>query len=301
VPNGESPDLEATRKLVGDRSGGEAELTELKDLLADWDYVTPKTRTPTGEDVERSGAALLFNAMMVYLIRDTFADEFAEIGYYSSGYFDVPLKSQLFSRVLIWMLESPEEAVTWDSQVGDVLVFDDMGTGETTETRTYQLVSALLKAKDRLAGEREFATVFGRKIDSPNSSNPEDWVWGNVHGLKLDGMLPFGQSLYQQPSEGLPFYPRGGGEFAVSPCDHGYDDFNFTCGSGSSLRMIHDMDPDDPTTYNAIPGGYSMDPDDESFMSEFDRWQEANPRKIETDPAKLEENGAEQVVYGAGR
>ena len=193
VPNGESPDLKAIRKLVEGRTDGEAELVELKDLLDEWDYVTPKTRNPTGEDVKRSGAALLFNSMMVYLIRDTFADEFKEIGYYRSGHFDVPLSSQLFSRVLIWMLETPEEAVTWDSTVGDVLVFDDMRTDKTTETRLYQLVSAMLKAKDRLASGQTFATVFGRAIDSPNSSNPEDWVWGNVHGLKLDGMLPFGQ------------------------------------------------------------------------------------------------------------
>jgi penicillin amidase len=264
----------------------------LLELLRGWNYEAPGTRTPTGEQVEQSAATALFNLSMVYLIRRTLGDELGEIGWFSGGTFDGPYGNQLLPRALIFLLERTDEAATYDESIGDSWVFDDMSTTGTTETRLTPLVMSVLDARDRLASEEPLATHFGREIPSPNSGDPEDWVWGKMHGLRLSGIFPSeGSSSYARPAEGLPFYERPGGEFAVSPCNHGYDDTDFTCTSGSSLRMIHQMNADgESVTYNAIPGGYSGVPGSETYLSEMQRWQNANPRKIETDRDVLEQN-----------
>lgn len=304
VPESVAPDLGDARRLVEEREQGEEELAELRDLLDGWDYQSPGTREPTGEDARRSAAATLFNTTMVYLVRGTFGDEFRALDRYRSGKLDVPFAEHLVARVLIWALENPREAETYDEEVGDVLLFDDMETDDRTETRFFQIVRALFRAKDRLASDDELGERFGRPIPSPGSADPEDWVWGNVHGARLESLLPLGKGEYQRPTadevDGLPFYPRPGGQFAVSPCNPGYGDFDFTCSSGSSLRMVHDMDPEEPVTYNALPGGYSMNPEDETYMSEFDLWQTPpEPRRLETDPEAVREDARSVQTYGA--
>src|SRR5699024_7872458 len=156
------------------------------------------------------------------------------------------------------------------------------------------LVEAVVRAADRFAASAPLTTIWGRNVPSPASSNYQDWVWGQMHGLRLGRLLPLQSPAFQKPdaARGLPFYERPGGEFSVSPCAHGYDDFDFTCNSGSALRMIHVMNPAGPVTYNAIPGGYSADPENSSFMSEMERWNRGEPRKIEDERAALEANGA---------
>jgi acyl-homoserine lactone acylase PvdQ len=168
------------------------------------------------------------------------------------------------------------------------------------ETRQTLLVWALLEGRDRLTSGQNLTEIWGRAIPSPGSSDPSDWVWGKMHGLRLDGLVPFGQTPFQRPTSerGLPFYERPGGQFAVTPCDHGYNDFNFTCTSGSSLRMVHEMDPSGPVTYNALPGGYSSDPASPYFASEVEMWNRAEPRKLEDDRATLEQNSDDITVYG---
>lgn len=295
IPDSEAPDLGALRDQI---DGRESVLQELLTLLRDWDYEAPGTRSPTGEQVDQSAATALFNMSMVYLTRRVLGDELGQIGWFSGGSFDGPYGNQLLTRALIFLLERPEEAATYDESIGDSWVFDDMET-ETTETRLTPLVMALLDAKDRFASDEPLAMHFDREIPSPNSGDPADWVWGEMHGLRLEGTLPQTQnSNYSRPKTGLPFYPRPGGEFAVSPCNHGFDDTDFTCTGGSSLRMVHRMSDDgESVTYNAVPGGYSGVPGTDTYMSEFQRWQNANPRKLETDPNALRDDARQVETY----
>lgn len=289
VDASERPELKRARMRVKKRFGGEAELKAIKKLLEEWDYVTPGTRNPTGEDADRSAAALLFNVAMVNLIARTLGDEFAAIGRYKNGRFDLPYSSVLLPRVMVWALEHPEEAQTYDSDLGDTLLFDDMGTTDRTETRLTVLFEAVAEARAVLGSNQVLDRELDRKIRAPDSTDPADWIWGNHHGLTLGSLLPIGD--FARPETGLPFFPRGGGEFAVSPCNHGNNDYDFTCGSGSSLRMVHDMNPEGPVTYNAVPGGYSMNPQHDDYFSEFDLWQKAQPRKLETDFSVLRQSG----------
>lgn len=293
----DDPELQELRAEI---AGRETELAQMRDLLASWDFESPGTREPSGEDVDRSAAAALFNTSMVYLIDDAFADEFTEIGFYRGGRFRLPSSSQILVRSLVYLLDNRESAQTYRESYGDSTVFDDMGTADTVETRQTLLVRAVLAGLDRLASGQILAEVFGREIPSPASANPADWVWGEMHGLRLDGLLPIPGGGFQRPTadRGLPFYERPGGQFAVTPCDHNYDDFNFTCSSGSSLRMLHDMNPDGPVTYNAVPGGYSGDPSSPFYDSEVEIWNRAEPRKLEDDRATLEANASSIDVYG---
>jgi penicillin G amidase len=296
VDDTDHPELQAVRAEV---SGQETALAELRDLLDDWDYMAPATRTPSGEDVQRSAAATLFNTTMVYLLDDVYADEFREAGLYSNGRFTMPMSAQLLVRSLVHLLDEADQSQTWDETLGDSVIFDNLDTDEA-ETRLTHLVLPLLEARSRLASGQTLAEIWGRPIDSPASNNPEDWVWGNMHGLRLDSLFPVGQAPFRRPSteRGLPFYERPGGQFAVSPCDHGYNNFNFTCSSGSSLRMIHDMDPSGPVTYNAVPGGYALDPSSPYYDSEVEIWNRAEPRKLEDDWDTLRQDADDVTVYG---
>jgi penicillin amidase len=292
----DDPELQTLR---ADIAGRETTLAELRTLLSEWDFESPATREPTGDDIDRSAAASLFNASMVFLLPEVYADELSEVGLYSNGRFTLPSSTQVLIRSLVHLLDETEQTQTYDASVGDSIIFDDMAT-EMTETRQTSLVRALLAGRDRLASGQNLAEVWGREIPSPGSGDPTDWVWGEMHGLRLDGLVPFAQAPFQRPSSerGLPFYERPGGQFAVSPCDHGYNNFNFTCTSGSSLRMVHDMDPSGPTTFNAVPGGYSGDPSSPYFDSEVEMWNRAEPRKLEDDRATLEQNADDVTVYG---
>ncbi|MFW5966255.1 MAG: penicillin acylase family protein [Persicimonas sp.] len=297
VPDDAAPDLAELRAEVDGREG---DLQELRDLLDDWDYQAPATREPEGEDVTRSAAAALFNGAMQHVIDGVYADEFDEIGFYAAGNFQLPSSTQVLTRSLVHLLEADDEAQTYDDQVGDSLIFDDLETEDVVETRLTHLVTSLLKTRDRYADSQRLASVWDRDIDSPASSDPNDWVWGEMHGLSLEALIPFGQDQFRRPTEerGLPFYERPGGQFAVSPCDHGYNNYDFTCSAGSSLRMVHEMDPDGPTTYNAIPGGYTTDPSDPYYDSEVEIWNDADPRRIETDRDALEDQADDVTVFG---
>lgn len=275
------------------------DLTSYRDLLDIWDYASPATRAPTGADVGRSAAASLFNAAMVRLLKNVYADEFDRLGFYREGAFEFSGATQVLVRSILYLLEHPEDAQTYDETVGDSSIFDDLGTPDLSETRVSALVDSVVQAADRFERDDVLTEALGRPIPSPGSRNTVDWIWGKMHGLVLDALVPTSSTDFQmpQPERGLPFYERGGGEFSVNPCPHGYNDFNFSCATGAAMRMIHDMNPNNPVTYNAIAGGYSGDPESPYFMSEFQMWQRGEARKLEDEPDVLDANGAAITVY----
>ena len=278
-------DLAAIRAEI---AGQEAELAELRDLLDGWDYSAPKSRSPMGADATASAAETLFSVATVYALRHTYGDELALVDRYDNGDWDIPQFGDIMPRSLLFLLESPADALTWDEDSQDVAIFDDLNTPGVVETRLTILVRALLDARTRLGANTPFGSRFSRDIPSPNSTDPADWVWGNLHGLALSPLLPFVGADWQRPAAGLPFYERQGGQLAVTPCNHGFDDFDFVCGSGSSLRMVHDMDPAGPRTWNASPGGTVADPASEFFDNQIAPWQEGTPMLMRWDRADIE-------------
>ncbi len=291
-----APDLASIRDEI---DGREAELAELRDLLDAWDFAAPASRQPSGDDVLRSSAATLFNVTMVYLFRNVLGDEMERLDlYHPNGVWMMPQASQILTRALVFLLDHPEEAYSYDEEVGDSLYFDDMDNDDVIETRLTMLVRSVLQARDRLADASTFGSRLGRDIEGPQSDDPDDWIWGNLHGLYLDGFFPGIEPALARPESGRPFFERPGGTFSVSPCGNGYLHFNFTCGSGSALRMVHDLSPDGPVTYNAIPGGASENPNSPHFDDQIERWNAAEPYRLIDDRDELE-GSATHEVFGA--
>ena len=293
----DSAELVALRDEI---EGEEESLEEMRDLLAGWDFAAPAEREPTGDDIDRSSAAILFNTAAVYTLRNVYGDEMAQLGYYHNGLWMLPRMSQILTRSLVFLLDETEEAVSYDEEIGDSIYFDDMDDEDITQTRVTMLVRSVLQARERLATAAGWGARFGRDIEGPESDDPQDWIWGEFHGLSLDGFFPGIEGAFQRPESGRPFFSRPGGTFSVSPCGNGYGNFNFTCTSGSSLRMVHDLDPDGPVTYNAIPGGASEDPDSPHFDDQIERWNQADPYLLIDDRDELEDVATKEIFENEG-
>ncbi|AWV88883.1 penicillin acylase family protein [Bradymonas sediminis] len=274
-------------------------LVEYRDLLDAWDYAAPATRSPTGPDRGRSAAASLFNAAMVELLKAVYADEFDKLGYFAAGEFRFAGASQLLIRSLVYLLEQPEAAQTYDPSLRDSRIFDDLRTPNLDETRLSALVHSVVRAADRFARSAALGEALGRAIPSPGSASYSDWVWGRMHGVALAASLPTPSDTYARPgaSARQPFFGHGGAEFSIKRCPHGFNDFNFSCDTGAAVRMLHVMNAGDSVSYIAIPGGYSGDPASPFYMSEFDGWRGAPARKVEINENLLDANGAGTIVY----
>jgi penicillin G amidase len=303
----DDPELAAMRLEF---AGELAALTELQQLLAGWDFQAPATQTPTGDDIARSAATTLFNVAMVYLYREVYADELRQVGLASaSGELSFPQISQILTRSILFLLESPEEAQTKNADGiisnsangivrGDSWLFDNLDTADVVEGRRTMLIRALVKGRDRLASSANFGTYDMRDIASPRSADWRSWVWGKLHGLRLDGLTPLEPETFFRPKTGTtPFVARGGGEHAVSPCNHGYNDFNMTCGSGSSLRMVHVLDPAGPTTWNVIPGGASADPASPHYDDQLEDWNNNKAHELLWDEAAIKTAATATVEF----
>src|SRR5690606_11842482 len=114
-----------------------------------WDYTVPATRAPAGPDIIRSAAASLFNAAMVNLLDAVFADEFEQLGPYSPRGLQFAGATQLLTRSLIFLLETPESAQTFDATTDDSSIFDNLHTPNFTETRLTALVNSVVLAAQR--------------------------------------------------------------------------------------------------------------------------------------------------------
>jgi penicillin amidase len=305
----DDPELAEMRAVFATET---VELTKLRDLLKSWDYMAPATQTPTDDDVVRSAATTLFNVAMVFLYREVYADELRSLGYVApTGELTFPQISQILTRSILFLLEQPEAAQTRNpdgvvSNVGgtitrgDSWLFDDMDTATIVEGRRTMLIRSLLLARDRLASQAAFGEYDMRPIASPRSQDWRTWVWGKLHGLRLAGLTPLEPDTFFRPKTGAtPFFERPGGEFAVSPCNHGYDNFNMTCGSGSSLRMVHILDPAGPKTWNVIPGGASADPAAAHYDDQLANWNANQAHELLWDEAAIKTAAASTVEFTA--
>jgi penicillin amidase len=303
----DDPELTAMRlEFAGDT----AALTELRTLLAGWDFRAPGATAPAGPLANSSAAAALFNVAMVYLYREVYADELRLVGLAdASGNLSFPQVSQILTRSILFLLEQPEDAQTKNAAGvvsnaaagivrGDSWLFDDLDTEAVTEGRRTMLVRALLQARARLGSDTPFGAANAVDIPSPRSTDWRTWVWGKLHGLRLEGLTPLEPETFYRPNAGpLPFLSRGGGEHAVSPCNHGYNDFNMTCGAGSSLRMVHVLDPAGPKTWNVIPGGASADPASPHYDDQVANWNANQAHELLWDKAAVEAASTSSVEF----
>jgi penicillin amidase len=70
-----------------------------------------------------------------------------------------------------------------------------------------------------------------------------------------------------------------------------------TCGAGSSLRMVHVLDPAGPKTWNVIPGGASADPASPHYDDQVANWNANQAHELLWDKAAVEAASTSSVEF----
>lgn len=258
---GTHPELTAVADAFAD---GAATAELFYDLLSAWSFEAEDGLwgEPTADDRAAASATSAFNFWFTAIVQAAFFDELDAAPGLGVGDADL-------TRALQLLLEAPEAAVTYDESTGESALWDDLGTSEVVESSAYILALALFTANE------ELAEAFG-------SSDPEDWLWGQVHYRRFDHQVPdisdFAEgesSLYDwpQPDEGNGVgYPRPGDNHNVDACHGGTTNYNYRCGGGAVLRFVVELDPDGIRSWNAIPGGQVHDHDSPHFRDLLDEY-----------------------------
>ena len=259
---GTHPDLTA---VVADAGvDGINALTNMRDRLAAWTSAeTPAAAedNPTAAEIADSVASSLFNTTMTRLTHLAFDDETALI--------DENPGSQHIARALITAIVAPDTMATYDANISDTVLWDDLNTAEL-ETRDERIVRAALSALEWL--ETRFAT-----------DDMEQWRWGWLHTIRFEdmfglaGMDPsldvfsiplFGDATYPDG------FPRHGDMFVVDASNFSmWGETDYSYGSGPSQRLVAEMGPDGPRAWNSLPGGQHHDPEGIHHADEAELWR----------------------------
>lgn len=232
-------------------------LTTALDRLRDWKGSTPSGvdadyRTDGGPDqaeIDASIACSIFHAFYPRFMNKVLGDEAAQ---YGAG-----LGTSAKTRAIIFLLETPDDAVTGDA------LFDDVTTADVVETRDQLLLEALAEGLAFLASSDAF-----------DSDDMSQWRWGELHGMRI-------QDLFGQFAD-APFitrgpYPRGGGNFVVDASGHGSSGTGFIYGSGPQMRFVAELRPEGVRAWNGLPGGQSDDVGDPHYEDLLQLWLRNEP------------------------
>lgn len=230
---------------------GKTQYSELSALLSGWQqrgFRAAAGRAPaseTGQTGPDAAATALFNVWLSFFTDRFLGDELSAMGYDS-----IPNSDQFLTRGMLLILNRPEDAATYDAGIGDSVLFDDLDTVNTTETREDIILAAL-----------DDAVAWLSSSDGLDTSDPSQWRWGSIHTLTLSNLL--GVDSYDIPTDSDPDYPGGfprhGDNFTVDVANWGVQGQDFNYGSGSSFRVIIEAVPGDFHMWMAFPGGASGD------------------------------------------
>jgi penicillin amidase len=236
---------------------------------------------PAGE-VTDSIAASIFNASMLQVVKFAFGDETDAIGRRPSG--------GNTAKVLQWAILDPQRLATYDAQIGDTVLWDDLTTAAVKETRDAQIVRGML------AG---LAVLKGKLGD-----DVKQWQWGKLHTVKFEALVPAvsGDSEVTIPRPGdakFPDgFPRGGDNFGVDASNFGmWNPEKFAYGSGPVQRLVVEMTKDGPRIWNALPGGQSFDPDSKHHADEAELWRRNQATPIFFTEPDVKEHGETTVTF----
>jgi penicillin amidase len=237
-----------------------ARLEVLRDLLEGWSFEAEGRPWDVLDEAGRldAGATSLFNFWFVALVHELLDDEWEA----AEG---LRLGDQTTSKAVLFLLESPTEAATYDEAKGDSALWDDLRTVDIEEDRDAILVRALRVAEQKLV------ETFAR-------SSPDVWNWGLVHHRTFNSIIPdiaggVSPLTLPQPVNGdTTPYPRGGDNYTVDACNGGVFDYSFGCGGGAIMRFLVELDPEGVRSYNAQPGGQVWDNNSPHFSDLLDIW-----------------------------
>ncbi|AUX42304.1 uncharacterized protein SOCE26_037340 [Sorangium cellulosum] len=212
---------------------------------------------PPASEVEDSIAAMIFNMSTLQLVPLAFGDESTALGAHPG--------SAAIASVLQWAILTPQQLATFDPDLGDTVLWDDLATPDT-ESRDERIVRAMLQAVAALR-DRLGADMAG-------------WQWGRLHTIRFASQVPMlaGGSPVTLPTEDDPEFPGGfprpGDNFGVDAANPGmWDSDPFDYGSGAVQRVVVEMTPDGPRAWNALPGGQHFDPESPHHADEAEHWR----------------------------
>ncbi len=258
--HGTHPDLES---VVSQASIHHLDMLEIMgDRLAGWSTYLAESAVegdPGEEEIANSIAATLFNATLTRLAHFTLDDEISRIG--------VRPGSSAAARTLQFAVNEPQRLATYDQDLNDTVLWDDLDT-EEKETRDEIMVKAALSALRWL--EDHFATA-----------DMKQWRWGELHTVRFEDLLglnAFGQDIFSIPPRDDPNYPNGfprhGDNFSVDACSYGiWNETSYSYSHGPSQRLVVELTPDGPIAINAIPGGNQHDPALPHHADEAEYWR----------------------------
>jgi len=268
---GTHADLEDAVDAIGDAMD---DVAAARDRLMAWEFDTPAAveGSPDADTIAESVAASIFNVTYGHLMRLTLDDE---LDWHGNGMLDgSPRRSSAVATAMYLMVNDPTRLVSFSEDydpdgdgVGDSVFWDDLAT-EEEESKDERILRAVAAALEWL-GERFESTEM------------EDWRWGQLHTLQLDAIVPvslIGMDPLSIPTPDDEMFPNGfprhGDRDVVDASNFG--DFNFEqidYGSGPQQRLVVEMTPEGPVAVNAFPGGNSEDPDSQFHRNEMELWR----------------------------
>jgi penicillin amidase len=252
--------------------------------LASWSYEADDglIGEVTPERIQDSAATALFNFWTARVIERAFDDERAAAPALSPS-------SQQWVKALLWIVNHPEQAATYDQETGQSALWDDMGT-EARETRGQVMLLSLFDAVEQLE------EAFG-------SPDPMDWRWGRLHNRTFESLLPSlggGVSPFTlpQPEEAYPEgYPRSGDNFNVDACNGGLGGTDYSCGGGAIMRFLVELDPAGVRSFNAQPGGQVWDPDSPHFRDTLEVWLNDQRYQVRFHPDQVAQGNQSHLLF----
>lgn len=234
-----------------------ARLSDARARLMAWTLETPHGVGATdATEVADSIATTIFNASITRIIPLAFGDEMAAL--------DMGGPTSESARLLEWSMNEPMRLYSYESAISDTVLWDDLATADTVETKEEIVIRGVLAGLDFLT-ER-----LGEDV--------AEWRWGRLHTVRFTTVVPSLSStdILSIPASNDETYPNGfprhGDWGNVDPGNFGlWNTTSFSFGSGASQRLVVEMTPDGPLAFNAIPGGQSIDPnsphkDDEAML-----------------------------------
>ncbi len=246
------PLLEAMEAAKDETSGATMyvtpETTAAVALLKDWNIQAPSGvgADDGSEEALSAASAAVMNVFATYLVENALGDEKLN-----------KMNDHLIARLLLRMIESPEQMMTWDATLAQSRLWDDRTTDAQVETQTQIMARSLAQTVQWLT-ER-----FG-------SADHAAWRWGTLHTLKLKHNLA---PVYDIPApDVLPDgFPRHGDMFALDAAHPGLKDRDFSYNHGPAIR--HVMELVDPVTRRgAVPGGQNEDPREDHYSDQMEDW-----------------------------
>jgi penicillin amidase len=230
------------------------------DALSQWQYTCPtgldgSDPSSSGDSMDADEAAesigcTAFHAVLYSLAYAALGDDIADADAASPS--TVALTDRSDVHLVVRALKDPASLSSGD------LIWDDVSTTDTIETRDETLLVALGIAAGKLA----------------ETGLPNQWRWGRVHTFSLRSIYDaFGVTTYNVGP-----YAAPGGLYTVnvanpvspSPADDSPWSFDFAM--GASVRFVVEVGPDRPHMTYQLPGGTDLHRESPFFNQLLENW-----------------------------